>query len=293
MTFFWPRETRKKRCERYACCRGPLRLEFIRGMIAIGFAHVLDREAWAGHTTGPMSRTSSVSLAGILAVVCGAFPTGLADKDHGPVARPTKGEAQADRTPPGYYLDDPLPRKTAYLTFDDGPSDWTADVLKVLKDHNIPATFFICSNWMRGSTRKVNSFKKYRTVLRRMFAEGHVVGNHTMDHRDLARLSPQAIRDQFLGNAYLLQRELGADARPMTLLRPPFGSPWLGRHSAAVRARVNAAIKPLGINILWSRHFDSTDSREWVRGEWYKKGPRIQPNVNWRELRIDTALRAG
>ena len=60
-------------------------------------------------------------------------------------------ESAADLTgtatrPKGYYAGDPLPAKTAYLTFDDGPGAWTAAVLDTLKEEDVKATFFVCSH---------------------------------------------------------------------------------------------------------------------------------------------------
>lgn len=63
--------------------------------------------------------------------------------------------------------------KTAYLTFDDGPSSFTEQVLDVLDQHNIKATFFIVGN-------KVN--KKGESILKRMQESGHTIGVHTYSH---------------------------------------------------------------------------------------------------------------
>lgn len=60
--------------------------------------------------------------------------------------------------------------KIAYLTFDDGVSKYTDEILDILKRYNIKATFF--PNW------KGNSNEKYK----RMVEEGHAVGNHTYTH---------------------------------------------------------------------------------------------------------------
>jgi peptidoglycan/xylan/chitin deacetylase (PgdA/CDA1 family) len=183
--------------------------------------------------------------------------------------------ARSDAYPPGYYEDDPLPDKTVYLTFDDGPSDWTAGILDILKKERVKATFFICADWAPRTDRTNNDFKKYRDVLLRMMAEGHVVGNHTVDHANLAALTPDRIARELDENQEIFDRELASGARRMLFIRPPFGSPWLQAAPDAVRAKVGAVIRPRGILVMWSRHFDSSDSMEWVRGEWYEKGPRI------------------
>lgn len=62
--------------------------------------------------------------------------------------------------------------KTVYLTFDDGPSGLTGEVLDILKQSNIKATFFVL-----GKQADVRP-----EVIRRIDEEGHVIGNHTYDH---------------------------------------------------------------------------------------------------------------
>jgi peptidoglycan/xylan/chitin deacetylase (PgdA/CDA1 family) len=61
--------------------------------------------------------------------------------------------------------------KTAYLTFDDGPSARTLEILDILKRHNIKATFFVV-------TKNFNS-----AILKRIAAEGHAIGIHSDSHR--------------------------------------------------------------------------------------------------------------
>ena len=62
--------------------------------------------------------------------------------------------------------------KIAYLTFDDGPLTATADILDVLKEHDVKATFFVNG---RDSNYALRMYK-------RMVAEGHAIGNHTYSH---------------------------------------------------------------------------------------------------------------
>lgn len=64
--------------------------------------------------------------------------------------------------------------KVAYLTFDDGPDDKnTPAVLDVLKEAGVKATFYVT-----GAQAEVHP-----DVLRRIYAEGHAIGNHSYDHR--------------------------------------------------------------------------------------------------------------
>lgn len=63
--------------------------------------------------------------------------------------------------------------KVAYLTFDDGPSKYvTPEILDILNRYNIKATFFVVGN----------QAEKNPEVLKRIYEEGHAIGNHTYSH---------------------------------------------------------------------------------------------------------------
>ena len=63
--------------------------------------------------------------------------------------------------------------KVAYLTFDDGPDDKnTPMILDILKNYGIHATFYVCGNMVEA----------YPEVLRRIYTEGHAIGNHSYNH---------------------------------------------------------------------------------------------------------------
>lgn len=66
-------------------------------------------------------------------------------------------------------------RPLVALTFDDGPSDYTAGFLEVLREKDVPATFYVVGRQIPGSEE----------TLRRMLAEGHEIGDHTTDHVEL------------------------------------------------------------------------------------------------------------
>jgi peptidoglycan/xylan/chitin deacetylase (PgdA/CDA1 family) len=70
------------------------------------------------------------------------------------------------------------------LTFDDGPHpERTLQLLAVLKEMRVPATFFVVG-------RQV---EKYPELLRREVADGHEIGNHTYDHIDLTEIPPELV----------------------------------------------------------------------------------------------------
>ena len=70
-----------------------------------------------------------------------------------------------------------------YLTFDAGyENGCTARILDVLKAHQVPAAFFLVGNYI----------EKNEDLVRRMVEEGHTVGNHTMHHYDMSKISDPA-----------------------------------------------------------------------------------------------------
>lgn len=65
--------------------------------------------------------------------------------------------------------------KIVYLTFDDGPSEWTEEFLDVLQQYDVNATFF-----MQGSNLQR---KNLQSVVKRAADEGHYIGGHSMTHQ--------------------------------------------------------------------------------------------------------------
>lgn len=99
----------------------------------------------------------------------------------------------------------------AALTFGDGPVSKTVDLLDVLAEKGVPATFFVVGT----------NARTHPEILARMAAEGHVVGNHTLDHPQLTRLSESEIAREIEATSDLIE---AAGAPRPTLLRPPYGA---------------------------------------------------------------------
>lgn len=105
-------------------------------------------------------------------------------------------------------------RREVALTFDDGPSvPYTAEVLDVLRERHVKATFFLCG---------ANALR-YPGLVRRIQAEGHVIGNHTYSHPYLYLERESRIADEIDRTQDVLERISG---RRPTLFRPPFGVRW-------------------------------------------------------------------
>ena len=100
-----------------------------------------------------------------------------------------------------------------YLTFDAGyENGCTAQILDVLKKHQVPAAFFLVGNYI----------EKNADLVRRMVEEGHIVANHTMHHRDMSKLSDQAVFAKELRDLETLFYETTGKQMPK-YYRPPQG----------------------------------------------------------------------
>ena len=103
--------------------------------------------------------------------------------------------------------------KVLYLTFDAGyENGCTEKILDVLKKHQVPAAFFLVGNYM----------EKNADLVRRMVAEGHIVGNHTMHHPDMSKLSTKESFSKELQDLEALFLEVTGKELPK-YYRPPQG----------------------------------------------------------------------
>ena len=110
------------------------------------------------------------------------------------------------------YIGDPT-RKVLYLTFDAGyENGCTGKILDILKQHQIPAAFFLVGNYL----------EKNPDLVRRMVEEGHLVGNHTMHHYDMSKLTTKEAFAKELQDLERLYREVTGQEMPK-FYRPPQG----------------------------------------------------------------------
>lgn len=131
-----------------------------------------------------------------------------------------------------YYMDQSKPR-AIYLTFDEGyENGYTASILDTLKKCDVKAAFFITGDYL--DTEK--------ELIKRMIDEGHIVGNHTVNHPNLHKLSdPAKISSELTTLNSELEKEFGYT---MKYMRPPEGE---------YSERVLAIAKDAGFKtILWS-----------------------------------------
>ena len=110
------------------------------------------------------------------------------------------------------YLGD-TSQKVIYLTFDAGyENGCTEKILDVLKQHEVKAAFFLVGNYI----------EKNPDLVRRMVDEGHIVGNHTMHHPDMSKLSDKAAFQKELTDLEELFRSVTGKEMPK-YYRPPQG----------------------------------------------------------------------
>ena len=103
--------------------------------------------------------------------------------------------------------------RTIYLTFDAGyENGCTEQILDVLKEQEVSAAFFLVGNYL----------EKNADLVRRMVAEGHTVGNHTMHHPDMSRLTDKAAFQKELQDLEELFRQVTGEELPK-FYRPPQG----------------------------------------------------------------------
>jgi peptidoglycan-N-acetylglucosamine deacetylase len=118
------------------------------------------------------------------------------------------------------------------LTFDDGPNRiWTPRLLDMLASHNVHATFFLLGERAQAE----------RNLVRRIALSGHLIGNHSWSHPNLARSSARRIREELTRTQDTLQQLTGA---PVKFFRPPFGA----RRPAVFRIAHELGLQP----VLWN-----------------------------------------
>ncbi len=98
------------------------------------------------------------------------------------------------------------------LTFDDGPHPVnTPRLLDILKQKNVKATFYVIAT----------NARRYPEIMRRIVAEGHEIGNHTVNHPNLTKLSDAGVRQELRGCHEAIVAATGVAPRTM---RPPYGA---------------------------------------------------------------------
>jgi peptidoglycan/xylan/chitin deacetylase (PgdA/CDA1 family) len=124
------------------------------------------------------------------------------------------------------------PSKKLALTYDDGPNDpYTRHLMEVLAKHEVRATFFCIGRYAQQKPQ----------IVRDLVEAGHVIGNHTYTHPNLAWQSQTQVRIQLSTCQNVLSDVIGSTPN---LFRPPYG----GRRPSVLRIARELNLEP----IMWS-----------------------------------------
>ena len=132
--------------------------------------------------------------------------------------------------------------KVVYLTIDDGPSEYTDEIIKILNKNNVKATFFMINNNMQA----------YPEQVKNIVENGNTAGFHSVTH-DIHKLyvSKTSAKEEFDTNQATFKKITGQTSK---VIRLPFGSkPYTPR--ASYNALVDSGYK------LWDWTLDTEDWR--------------------------------
>lgn len=156
------------------------------------------------------------ALSGV-ALILSSCATQQGKKKAATTAAATSSEAAPEVLPTSTGTQDsynrvPMSLPFVALTFDDGPHPVnTPKLLDILKQRNVKATFYVVGT----------NARRYPEILRRMIAEGHEIGNHTVNHPNLAKMSDEGVRKELRSCHEAIVAATGVAPRTM---RPPYGA---------------------------------------------------------------------
>ena len=101
--------------------------------------------------------------------------------------------------------------KVIYLTFDEGyEAGYTTQILKILKENDVRATFFLTAHYINTQEE----------LVRQMIDEGHIIGNHTVNHKSMPSLTAEEIKKEVMDLHQSVYEKFGYE---MKYIRPPKG----------------------------------------------------------------------
>ena len=173
-------------------------------------------------------------------------------------------------------------RKVVALTFDDGPNSTTTNqALDTLSKYGIKATFFVLGKNVSGNEE----------ILKRMKADGHVIGNHSWSHPVLSKLSLDEAKKQITDTEAALTKVLGSSSK---LMRPPYGAitddirnsldlsfimwdvdslDWKSKNEAAILTEIQREVKNGSIILMHDIHAETVNALpkviDYLKGQGY------------------------
>lgn len=155
-------------------------------------------------------------------------------------------------------------QKLIYLTFDLGyEAGYTPKILEVLKQNDVKATFFITAHYLNTQP----------DLVKQMIDEGHIVGNHTVNHKSMPSCSLDTIKKEVMDLHTAIYDKFGYE---MKYIRPP-----KGEYSERTVAYTNT----LGYtSVMWSFGYDDWDEKKQGREDYGRK--KILDNVHNGEIML-------
>ncbi len=149
-------------------------------------------------------------------------------------------------------------KKYVYLTFDEGyEAGYTPQILNTLKNNNVKACFFITAHFLNTQ----------EGLVKQMLDEGHIVGNHTVNHKSMPDLSNEQIKKEVMDLHTAIYTKFGYE---MKYIRPPKGE---------FSERTINYTNTLGYKtVMWSFAYDDWNENNQGREEYAKK--KILDNIH-------------
>jgi len=174
------------------------------------------------------------------------------DDGHRRIWREEDGKLRATYTdPPTYpalYHQGAEDKTKVAITFDDGPDPvWTPKILDILKARGVKACFFLLGQ----------NCENHPELVRRIFREGHEIGNHTYTHGNLAEMPEWRMRLEIDGTERLIESIIN---RSITLFRPPYNADATPSDVAELRP-LEFAERDLGYTVV----LEKIDPQDWAR----------------------------
>lgn len=155
-------------------------------------------------------------------------------------------------------------KKYIYLTFDEGyEAGYTAKILDILKENDVKATFFITAHYLNTE----------EDLVKRMIDEGHIVGNHTVNHKSMPSLNAEEIKKEVMDLHQSMYEKFGYE---MKYIRPPKGE---------FSSNSLAETKKLGYEtVMWSFAYEDWNENNQPNEEKSKK--KILENLHNGEIML-------
>ncbi|MDO5555270.1 MAG: polysaccharide deacetylase family protein [Clostridia bacterium] len=140
--------------------------------------------------------------------------------------------------------------KNVYLTFDEGyEAGYTERILDILKENDVKVAFFITAHYLNTQPQ----------LVQRMIEEGHIVGNHTVNHKSMPDLEDKTIKEEIMNLHTAVYEKFNYE---MKYIRPPMGE---------FSERTLKTTQELGYTTtMWSLAYDDWDEKKQGREEYGK-----------------------